>query len=426
MLTLKGCTLTGIMLRGAILFVTVPSLFAASLPKSTPEEVGLSASRLKRVHALVQRYIDQGELAGAVSLVARRGRIAYVESQGVMDLETRQPMRPDAIFRLASMTKPVTSLAVMMLHEEGRFLLDDPVSKFLPEFKNPKVAVANAPNERAAGGFRLTPAEREITIRHLLTHTAGLPSGSGGPTMDLMKKLSASRKPEDVLADYIQRLAALPLNFQPGAAWEYGPATDVLGRLVEVVSGQPLDRFFRQRILTPLGMNDTWFYLPADRLPRLASAYTKEAGALKKLTAPGPANPNGRFFSGAGGLAGTAEDYFRLCQMLLNGGQLDGTRLVSRKTIEMMTANQIGHIPLWQDNYRGYGFGLGFRVRENLGASLTLGSVGEFGWGGAYGTYFWVDPKEQMIGILMIQLSPYAHINIRPEFQNVVTQAIAD
>ena len=414
------------MLRRTLPLLILPCLYAASAPKSSPEEVGLSAERLKRVHALVQRYIDQGEIAGAVSLVARGGRVAYFESQGVMDLESRRPMAADAIFRLASMTKPITSLAVMMLHEEGRFLLEDPVSKFLPEFKNMKVAVPNAPNERALAGYRLVPAEREITIRHLLTHSAGLASGSGGPTMDLMKKLSASRKPEEDLAGYIRRLAELPLNFQPGAAWEYGPATDVLGRLVEAVSGQPLDRFLRERILDPLGMKDTWFYLPADRLPRLASAYQKQGGALNKLTAAGPANPNGRFFSGAGGLAGTAEDYFRFCQMLLNGGQIDGVRLVSRKTIEMMTANQIGRLPLWQDSYRGYGFGLGFRVRERLGESLTLGSPGEFGWGGAYGTYFWVDPKERMIGILMIQLMPYAHLNLRPEFQNVVTQAITD
>lgn len=413
-------------LRRAVLLLAAPCLFAASLPKSAPEEVGLSAERLKRVHALVQRYIDQGEIAGAVSLVARRGRIAHFESQGVMDLESKKPMKSDTIFRLASMTKPITSIAVMMLHEEGRFLLDDPISKFLPEFKNPKVAIANKPNERELEGYRLVPAEREITIRHLLTHSAGLASGSGGPTIDMAKKLTGSRKPDDLLADYIRRLAALPLNFQPGTAWEYGPATDVLGRLVEVVSGQPLDKFFRERILGRLGMNDTWFYLPADRLPRLASAYTKENGGLKKLTAPGPANPDGKYFSGAGGLAGTAEDYFRFCQMLLGNGQADGVRLVSRKTIEMMTANQIGRIPLWQDAYRGYGFGLGFRVRERLGESATLGSAGEYGWGGAYGTYFWVDPKEQMIGILMIQLMPYAHVNLRPEFQNVVTQAIVD
>jgi CubicO group peptidase (beta-lactamase class C family) len=414
-----------------ILPCLVLALFAAPAytappPNFHPKEVGLAPERLQRVHDLVQRYIDKGEIAGAVSLVARRGQLAHLEAQGLMDLETRKPMQTDAIFRLASMTKPITSLAVMMLHEEGRFLLEDPVSRFLPEFKNAKVAIANAPHERQEGGYRLVPADREITIRHLLTHSAGLASGTAGPTIEASKKLSAARKPEDLLEDHIRRLAELPLNFQPGAAWEYGPATDVLGRLVEVVSGLPLDQFFRKRILDPLAMNDTWFYLPQARLPRLATAYTKQEGGLKKQTAPGPANPSGRFFSGGGGLAGTAQDYFHFCQMLLNGGHLENTRLVSRKTIEMMTANQIARLPLWQDTYRGYGFGLGFRVRQDLGESLTLGSTGEYGWGGAFGTYFWVDPKEQLIGILMIQLSPYAHLNIRPEFQNAVTQAIVD
>lgn len=409
----------------AVLLIGCAGL-AATLPKSAPEEVGISSARLKRVNALVQRYIDKGDIAGAVSLVARKGRIAYFESQGVADLESKQAMKGDAIFRMASMTKPVTSLAVMMLQEEGLFLLDDPISKFLPEFKNPKVAIANAPNERHEGGYRLVPADRPITIRHLLTHTAGLASGTGGPTVDALKKLNATRKPEDLLENYIRQLAELPLNFQPGTAWEYGPATDVLGRLVEVVSGQPLDQFFRARILDPLAMKDTWFYLPSNLTPRLATAYVKQGAGLQKLTALAQANPNGKFLSGAGGLAGTAEDYFRFCQMLLNGGQLDGTRLVSRKTIESMTANHIGKLPLWQDAYRGYGFGLGFRVREDVGESATLGSVGEYGWGGAYGTYFWIDPKEQLIGILMIQLMPYAHLNIRPEFQNAVTQAIID
>src|SRR5260221_2357978 len=256
-------------IRCAILLSVGTCLVAASLPKSSPEEVGLSADRLKRVHALVERYIDKGEVAGAVSLVARRGRVAHFEAQGVMDLDTKKPMRTDVIFRLASMTKPVTSLAVMMLHEEGHFLLEDPLSKVLPEFKQPKVAIANAPNERETAGYRLVPAEREITIRQLLTHTAGLASGSGGPTLALVK--SISRKPEDVLADHIRKLAELPLNFQPGAAWEYGPATDVLGRLVEAVSGKSLDAFFRERILGRLGMNDTWFYRPQDRIPRLAT-----------------------------------------------------------------------------------------------------------------------------------------------------------
>lgn len=413
-------------LRMCALSLLAAALSGATLPKSNPEEAGISGERLERVRALLSRYIQKGEIAGAVSLVARKGRLVHLEAQGVMDLETRRPMRTDTIFRLASMTKPITSLAVMMLHEEGHFLLDDPISKFLPEFRSPKVAIANAPHERFSDGFRTVPAAREITIRDLLTHTAGLASGSGGPTLALSKGMAEFRKPERTMAEYITELAKLPLNFHPGTAWEYGPATDVLGRLVEVISNQTLDQFFRTRIFEPLGITDTFFYLPDDRLPRLATAYRKAGTGLEKLTAPGPAARNGRFHAGAGGLAGTAEDYLRFCQMLLNGGQLDGKRLASRKTIEAMTANHIGQLPMWDDSLRSYGFGLGFRVRRQLGQSLTLGSVGEYGWGGAYGTYFWVDPKEQMIGILMIQLMPYAHVNIRPEFQNAATQAIVD
>jgi len=414
------------MRRSLLILMVSCELYAASLPKSPPEQAGISAERLKRVTKLLDRYIEKGEIAGAVSLVARKGKLVHLQAQGLADVESKKPLTTDSIFRLASMTKPITSLAVMMLLEEGHFLLDDPVSRFLPEFKNAKVAIANAPNERATAGFRVVPAAGEITIRQLLTHSAGLASGSGGPTLELSKSLAQYRKPDNPMQEYVAQLATLPLNFQPGSAWEYGSATDVLGRIVEVISGQSLDEFFRERIFKPLQMSDTFFYLPEAKLPRLVTAYTKEGSGLKRLTAPGPAAPNGRFFSGAGGLAGTAEDYLRFCQMLLNGGQLDGTRLVSRKTVESMTVNQIGTIPLWQDSYRGYGFGLGFRVRMDLGQSATLGSVGEFGWGGAYGTYFWVDPREQMIGVLMIQLMPYAHLNLRPEFQNIVTQAIVD
>jgi len=406
--------------------LAVLPLRGAVMPQAAPEDLGLSKDRLKRVPAVLQRYIDRGEIAGAVSLVARQGHVAHFAAQGLADVDTKQALRTDHIFRLASMTKPVTSLAVMMLHEEGHFLLDDPLSRFLPEFKDMKVAVANAPNERAGAGYRLEPAKRDITIRHILTHTAGLASGTAGPTVEMSKQLAASRQPGDVMADHVKRLAALPLSFHPGDHWEYGPGTDVCGRLVEVVSGQTLDQFFRQRILDPLGMRDTWFYLPDSLLPRLVTAYKKDGNRLAKLPALGPATRGGKYFAGGGGLAGTAEDYLRFCQMLLNGGQLDGTRLVSRKTIEAMTANQIGEIPLWQDTYQNYGFGLGFRVRKSVAQTQTLGSVGEYGWGGAYGTYFWVDPRERMIGLLMIQLLPYAHLNIRPEFQNAVTQSIAD
>ncbi|MDX1983947.1 MAG: serine hydrolase domain-containing protein [Bryobacteraceae bacterium] len=416
--------------RAWLLLALAPLLAAtAPLPKAAPDQVGVSAERLGRVRALVQRYIDRGEIAGAVSMVARHGKVVHFEAQGVSDMETKSPLRTDAIFRLASMTKPITSLAVMMLHEEGRFLLDDPISKFLPEFKDMKVAVANAPNEHAGAGSRLEPRRAPITVRHLLTHTSGIVYGTSGPVSDLAKQLRALYKPEDVLADYIKRLAALPLNFHPGDRWAYGLSVDVLGRLVEVVSGQSLDEFFRRRIFEPLGMRDTFFYLPDDRIVRLVSAYKPKGGggaSLEKLTGLGPASRTGRLFTGGGGLAGTAEDYMRFCQMLIAGGQLDGTRLVSRKTIEAMTANQIGPLTLSNSLDRNYGFGLGFRVRREVGQSSTLGSVGDYGWGGIYGTWFWVDPAEKLVGILMIQLYPNEHLNVRREFQNAVTQAIVD
>lgn len=414
--------------RFSLFLLAAGLALAGTLPKAAPEDVGLSSDRLQRIRVMLQGYIDRGEIAGAVSLVARKGRVAWLEAQGFADLEQRTPLRADHIFRLASMTKPITSTAVLMLHEEGRFLLDDPIAKFLPEFQNMQVAVANAPNERAGAGYRLEPARRPITIRHLLTHTAGLASGTAGPTVALAKAHGEKRTAQTLLADHIRELAKLPLNFHPGDHWEYGPATDVLGRLVEVVSGQTLDEFFRRRILMPLAMNDTWFYLPGNRLPRLVTAYEPKDGRIVKRVANpvGPETRDGKYLSGGGGLAGTAEDYLRFCQLLLQNGQLDGTRLLSRKSVEAMTVNQIGALPLWQDAYRNYTFGLGVRVRQELGQTQTLGSPGEYGWGGAYGTYFWIDPKEQMIGILMIQLMPYAHLNIRPEFQNAATQAIID
>lgn len=416
-------------MRCLAILLALSALPLAAAPKTAarPEEAGMSSARLQRVHAVLDGYIRRGEIAGAVSAVLRHGKLVYLDTQGVADLETKQPLKTDALFRLASMTKPITSIAAMMLHEEGRFLLDDPISKFLPEFKNPVVAVANKPNERFEGGYHLVPAEREITARHLLSHTAGLASGTGGPTIDAAKKLTAARKPVDTLETYIKQLAKLPLNFQPGSAWEYGPATDVLGRLIEVTSGRTLDEFFRERIFRPLEMTDTHFYVPAAKLNRLASAYAKsENGDTLRKLPPSTHEINGGYFSGGGGLAGSVDDYLRFCEVLLNKGSYRGTRLVSRKTIELMTANQIGNIPVWNDTLSGYRFGLGFRVLTELGQSPTLGSVGSYGWGGAYGTYFWVDPKEDMVGLLMFQLMPYAHLNIRFDFQNAVTQAIID
>src|SRR5712692_5174835 len=407
-----------------LLLFSLP-VFADGLPKVKPEDVGLSSERLARIRPAIQRYLDREEIAGAVSLVARRGRVAHLETFGVLDLESKKPMQPETIFRIASMTKPITSVAAMMLYEQGHFQLRDPISRFLPEFKDPKVAVARRPDEPASELFRTVPAEREITIRDLLTHTAGLPNTYNGLTIDLYNKLTRERKPEDTVGDVTKRLAKLPLNFQPGTAWAYGPATDVLGYLVEVISGQTLDRFFEERIFRPLAMTDTYFYPPEEKEPRFASSYAPAQPKGLRLLLPGRSRGAKRYFSGAGGLASTAQDYFRFCQMLLNGGQAGGTRFLSRKTVELMTSNHIGSLPLWS-SLAGYRFGLGFRVLTDLGESANLGSLGSYGWGGAFGTYFWIDPKEEMIGILMIQVRPYNHLNIRQEFQTLAMQAIAD
>jgi len=406
-----------------ILLASLPLVAAGRLPSTRPEEAGMSSPRLQRIHAGIQRYLDRQEIAGAVTLVARRGRIVHLEAHGLSDAAANKPMPTDGLFRIASMTKPITSIAVMMLHEEGHFLLTDPISKFIPEFKAPKVAVATKPGEGVVP-FSTVPAAREITIQHLLTHTAGLANTYTGPTLALYTKLAAERTPEWTIGDFVSRLAKLPLNFQPGEAWEYGPATDVLGRLVEIVSGQPFDRYLEERIFAPLGMQDTFFYVPDAKMPRLAVNYEPaQPKGIKPVSAQGRGSR--RYFSGGGGLMSTAEDYFLFCQMVLNNGELNGKRLLSRKSIEAMTANHIGNHAMWP-TLAGYRFGLGFRVMTDPGPSAKLESVGSYGWGGAFGTYFWIDPKEQMIGILMQQIRPYSHLNIRTEFQNLATQAIVD
>jgi CubicO group peptidase (beta-lactamase class C family) len=399
-------------------------LGAASLPTTRPEQSGMSTERLKRLSAAMRGYIDRGEVPGTVSLVARRGHVVHLEAQGLMDLESRAPMRADSIFRIASMTKPITSIAVMMLLEEGKYLLTDPVSKFIPEFKNPKVLVVNEPGASRAA-TDLAPANRDITIRDLLTHTAGLAAASSVPLRAEWANFQKETPAEETIADYTKRLAKLPLHFHPGTNWEYGPATTVLGYLVEVVSGQRFDRFLAERIFRPLEMNDTFFYVPDDKLSRLVTLYNGKPRELRAVRPAREMRGSQTFFNGAGGLLSTAEDYARFCQMLLNGGQLNGARLVSRKSMELMTANHIGDLPIWPD-LAGYRFGLGFRVLADSGKSATLGSVGSYGWGGAFGTYFFVDPHEEMFGILMIQMSSYSHLNIRVDTQSLAEQAIID
>jgi CubicO group peptidase (beta-lactamase class C family) len=373
--------------------------------------------------------VEGKDFSGAVTLVARKGKVVHFEAQGMADVEANKPMRTDTLFRLASMTKPVTAVSILMLLEEGKLVLTDPVSKFVPEYKNPKVAVWNLPNDPAGAGRRLVPAAREITIQDLLTHTSGLANGVEGPAGTYVRQ--ANLPAAGSLDERVKRLAKLPLNFQPGTQWEYSPSTgfDTLGRLVEILSGMSLEQFFKTRIFEPLGMKDTFFTVPPNRLADVPVPYTRgEIGLVRPQSAPAAgAEPGEQYFSGAGGLTGSAVDYLLFSQMLLNGGQLNGLRLLSRKTVELMTADAIGSLDL--RNYagdqvlKGYGFGLGVRVRRNTGENGWMGSIGDFGWAGAFGTYFWIDPKEQLIGIVMIQTR---NTRLRMEYPNLVYQAVSD
>lgn len=405
-----------------------------------PEEVGMSSERLARIRPVMQSYVDRGEVAGVVTLVARRGRITWMDAVGMSDLAAKKPMKVDTIFWIASMTKPITSVAAMMLCEQGYFLLTDPVSKFIPEFKNSKVAVPPKLPESTNQPFFTVPAEREITIQDLLTHTAGL-ANSRGLCSDLYRKMQAETRSNETVGDIVKRLARIPLKFQPGSAWDYGAATDVVGYLVEVISGMTLDQFLRERVFQPLGMNDTYFYLPNEKLQRRAVLYTpSEHGGLQPSDLPRGIADSGtgagitrpKRYYGGGGLLSTPADYLRFHQMMLNGGELDGVRLLGRKTVELMTTNHIRDLPMtstpeWRTTrWNGFRFGLGYRIRADLGESALPGSLGTYGWEGSGSSYFWVDPKEQMVGILMCQVYPYPHLNIRYDFQILANAAIVD
>ena len=399
--------------------------FPANLPIAKPESSGMSAERLKRLTAAMQGYVDRNEVAGAITLVSRHGRVVHLEATGVMDIDSKSPMKRDTIFRLASMTKPITSVAVMMLAEEGRFQITDPVSRYIPEFKNPKVIVANFPGSSRAG-TKLVPANREITIQDLLTHSAGLATGTATLVHAEWTQFQKEGSPEEDIAGYTKRLAKLPLHFHPGTAWEYGPATNVLGYLVEVVSGQRFDRFLAERIFRPLEMNDTFFYVPDEKLSRLATIHQPLSPKGLRITRPAAEMRGSKvLFTGAGGLSSTIDDYARFCQMLTSGGIGNGTRLLGRKTVELMTSNHIGDLPIWPD-LAGYKFGLGFRVLTDVGKSAQPGSPGSYGWGGAFGTYFFIDPKEDLFGILMIQMNSYSNLNIRPDLISLAEQAIVE
>ena len=396
-----------------------------------PEKVGLSSTRLSRVNAVMQEYVNQGKYAGIITMVARRGQIAHFERFGMMDIESAKPMRPDTIFRIYSMSKPVTSVAVMMLYEEGHFQLYTPVSEFIPEFKETKVFAGGTESY-----MELADLEREITIHDLLTHTSGLAYGpdTNLPVDALYKKALEKLETGATLTEMVQVFATLPLVHQPGSAWRYSFSTDVLGRVVEVVSGMSFDEFLVQRVFNPLEMGDTGFYVPPEKIDRFATLYGSEegenGGGLKVLDDPvtgGYAKPP-TFLSGGGGLVSTAHDYMRFAQMLLNKGALDDVRLLGRKTIELMTVN---HLPAellpygpGPDPIYGCGFGLGWKVMMDSTQAKVLGSEGMYGWGGAASTEFWVDPKEELIGLIMLQFMPY--YPLVEDFQVLVYQAIVD
>jgi CubicO group peptidase (beta-lactamase class C family) len=403
--------------------VIAAPVFAANMPAGKPEDAGMSSERLQRIHQTIQRHIDAGEISGAVTLVARRGRIVHFEAHGLMDLESKKPMTKDAIFRLASMSKPVTSAAVMMLVEEGKIRLSDPVSRFIPEFKEMKVAMPRAGGAPVIGPPQIytVPADREITIRDLLTHTSGLMSN--GIAQTEANRL-VRRTPEDTLATYIPRLAQVPLDFQPGSQWAYsgGAGPDVLSRIVEIVSGQSYDEYLRTRIYEPLGMKDTFFYPPDDRRSRIPTLYLRNG--LKK--APNQdGNASKVYFSGAGGLMSSAEDYLQFAQMLLNGGALNGKRLLGPRTVELMASNHVGDMfngKLGRPAH-GMGFGLLMQIVEDPVMSGLRVSKGGFGWDGVYGTQMWIQPKEQMVTIIMIQEQV---VQVQRDFENAVMQAIVD
>jgi len=401
-----------------------------------PEEVGLSSARLARIEEhLERRYLADKKIAGALTLVQRRGRIAYLKAQGLADRERGVPMRDDTIFRIYSMSKPVTSVALMTLYERGAFQLEDPVHRFIPAWRDLRVFDGgNHPT------FATRPCERAMSVRDLFTHMSGLTYGFMERTnVDRAYRRLGIGERDKSLDEMIATLAKLPLEFSPGTRWNYSVSTDVLGHLIERISGKRLDVFLREEIFEPLGMVDTAFFVPAEKLDRFSTNYTRmpdkslrvEDDRMKSIFAEPPA-----FLSGGGGLVSTARDYARFCQMLLNGGALGGARILGRKTIELMSMN---HLPEGRDitrmnvggqfsqiAYDGVGFGLGFSVTMDLAKAQTIGSAGEYAWGGAASTAFWVDPKEDLAVIFMVQLMPSGTFNFRGQLKSIVYPAIVD
>ncbi len=407
--------------------VFVVCTLAQELPKAKPEDVGMSSQRLAQLSTTLDDYAKNGRLAGGVAMVLRRGKLVYLHSFGQRDGEANSPMKADAIFRIASQSKALTSVGIMLLQEEGKLLISDPVSKFIPEFANSTVAV---PKE--GGGYDIVKAKRQITIRDLLTHTAGISYG-GGPAKDKWDAAKISgfyfSDRDEPISETVKRMAALPMDAHPGEKYIYGYSTDILGVVIEKASGQSFDQFLQSRIFGPLGMKDTSFYLPESKMDRLATVYSAKDGKIERAPVEGTIQSQGHYvkgprksFSGGAGLLSTAGDYARFLQMLLNGGQLDGKRILSRKSVELMTTDHLNGI-----SFRtGQGFGLGFSVVKDVGAYGAMTSVGEFGWGGAYHSNYWVDPKEQLVVVYMTQLLPAGTIDDYGKLRAGIYSAIVE
>ena len=409
----------------ALWLATLPS--AAVAQTVTPAQAGFSAERLQRINQFVDRTMQAGEISGGVTLVARNGRIVHLQAQGVMDVASGKPMQKDSIFRIASMSKPVAATAILMLIEEGKVHLDDPVSKYLPSYKDMKVAVSRparpgpppAPGTAAAPSYYAVPADREITVLDILTHTSGLMSGPNG---NAAGQAAFSRRHEIGLK-WIDNLGTdTPLEFQPGTRWAYSPVAglDVVGRIVEIVSGKTFNEFLQQRLFGPLNMKDTFFWPSEAQRARLVTSYTSANGKLTPRQDPDSMS-SPVYFSGGGGLMSSAESYARFAMMLANGGSLEGVRILAPATVKLMGSLIIPDtLP---GRRAGEGYGLGVRYVNDHSARRTLVSTGSFGWSGAYGTHFWVDPEKKLVAILMLQTPGQSRTE---DFETAVMQALTD
>jgi CubicO group peptidase (beta-lactamase class C family) len=401
---------------------------AEDLPIAKPEEVGLSSARLAHLTEVLRTNITKGEIPGVVLLIARNGKIAYFESLGQLDPQAKTPMRKDAIFRIYSMSKPITSAAAMMLFEDAAFTLADPVGNYLASLAKMQVATDNKPDsEDDPSRLTLVSAAKPISVQDLMRHTSGLTYGFGGTTP--VKKLYAQAKlatNDQTNAEFVERIAKLPLSYQPGTTWDYSMSTDVLGRLVEVISGKSLYAFEKEKILDPLGMSDTSFYVTDQEKQRRIAEPSPNDRSVGGGTTMGDPRVEGKWEAGGQGMMSTARDYARFLQMLLNEGTLDGKRILGPKTVAYMTTDHLSE-PMRSGPYYlpgpGYGFGLGFAVRRDLGGPSVNGSVGDYNWGGAGGTGFWVDPKERMLVVLMMQ-APSQRIRYRAIVRDMAYAAI--